>query len=353
MAGMTIQVPDDDEDLIVTDTNEAPRRRPSLGKDDLNSNTAGFNDLKAQLDQAAKGKDDEKRRADAAEERARRAAQEAETARREVDDVRTENVETRRTAVENALVAAKTSMDSLESELASAFEAGDAKKVATYQRRMSELGGQIAQLESGKSALAAEPEPDKRRVKEGRVERDEVRRPEPKTDEEKFERHIEQYSPAVREWLRVHPEVVTNQTKRDTAMSAHHAALAAGYRAESDEYFSYLDRKMGYRSSRAAEDIRRDNPIEDEQTRDRPMRSAPARGSNGGGGNNSRSVELTANEVAYATDGTVVWNAGQTDRRGKRIEASDPRVGEPIGVEEFARRKRDLAREGRFAVPTL
>jgi hypothetical protein len=137
-------------------------------------------------------------------------------------------------------------------------------------------------------------------------------------------------------------------------MSAHHAALAKGYRAESDEYFSYLDRQMGYRASRAAEDIRRDNPVEDEQTRDRPMRSAPARGSSGGGGNNSRGVELTAKEVEYATDGhTIVWNAGQTDRRGKRIEANDPRVGEPIGVEEMARRKRDLAREGRYAVPML
>lgn len=349
--GMTVQVPDDDEDLIVTDTNEAPHRRE---KNELGDNTAGFNELKAQLDDATRRTTTEARRADAAEARSRQAAQYAETARKEVADIRSENVSTRRVAIDNALSAAASRMEGLESEYAAAFEAGDSKTIAAIQRTMSELGGDIAQLKSGKAAIGEDTGTT------GRVVRDEPppRRAEPKTEEERFEAELAArgYTPIVKDWIRQHREVITDETKRNEAMSAHHEALARGYRAETDEYFAYIDRKMGYRSSRAAEDIRRDNPINDDDPdygRDRPMRSAPARGSNGGGGNRGREVQLTSGEVTNATDGTIVWNVGNKDRQGRVIGKDDPRVGEPIGVEEMARRKRNMDKEGRYAVPSL
>lgn len=342
--GMVINVPDDDGDLQV-DPSEASGRQPK--KDGERRNDAGFTDLKAQLDQANQRTAAERTRADNAEARARQSAGEVEAAKTEV-------AATRKVSIDNALTAAETAMAALESDLAAAFEAGDSKKHAATQRRMAELGGEIAQLRAGKAAIAAEPEPGKGRAQE--TADPSARRTKPLTEDEQFEDHLSKqgYSDTVKEWIRKHPEVVKSETKRNEAMSAHHAILAAGYKAESPEYFAQLDRRMGYRGSRAAEDIARDNPIEDEPRRE-PMRSAPARGSSGGsgGGAATRQIELSPGEVANATDGTIVWNAGEKDRRGKVIPKDDPRVGEPIGVEEMARRKRDYTREGRYAVPTL
>lgn len=343
-AGVVVRVPDDDEDLHVVDENERhPAAKAKDGERREQRNDAGFNDLKAQLEDANRRTLAERTRADNAEAIARRSADEVEAAHTEI-------ASTRKTSIANALVAAETRMTSLESDLAAAFEAGDSKKHAATQRLMAELGGEIAQLKAGKAAVEAEPELKKP------VATDPPGRRKPVTEEEQFEDHLARqgYSEDVKAWIRKHPEVVQNQTKRNEAMSAHHAILAAGYKAESPEYFAQLDRRMGYRSSRAAEDIARDNPIEDETLpRREPMRSAPARGSSGSSSGSSREIELTAGEVTNATDGTIVWNAGERDRRGKVIEKNDPRVGEPIGLEEMARRKRDNIRDGRYAVPML
>ena len=359
--GMTIQVPDDEGDLVVTDTNEAPRRRVVPNGDDKNVNDVGFGDLKAQLDKVTRQNQDNELRAANAEAAARRNQDDAEAARRTAAAASSETVETRRAAIETALAASEAQMATLESEYAAAFEAGDSKKLSASQRRMSELGGEIAQLRSGKAAIAADTGADRgRRV----VQQDEPPpRRRPATEEEQFDDAIKNYSPRTQRWLRDHKEIVTNVTRRNEAMSAHHAALAQRYEPESDEYFAYLDRKMGFtrsgRGSAEAEAIRADNEDRDNDhgddagdVRGSKMRSAPARGSSGGGGS-SRDIHLTEGEVAAATDGTVVWNAGNIDRRGRKIEKTDPRVGEPVGVEEYARRKRDMHKEGRYATPTL
>jgi hypothetical protein len=354
MAGVVVKVPDDDEDLIVTDTNEAPRRRLAQSGD-KQENNVGFDDLKQQLDRATKTREDADRRAAAAETRARRSDDDARAAREAAAAATTETVETRKTAIETALAAAKTQMDALEAEYGSAFEAGDGKKMAASQRRMSELGGEIAQLNSGRAAIAADTGADRGR----RVVQEEPPRRRPTTEQEQFDDAIKGYSPRTQRWLRDHPEVVTSVTRRNEALNAHNAALAQNYEAESDEYFAYLDRQMKFtragRGSAEAEAIRMDNERGDDRDgngRGEPMRSAPARGSSGGSGT-SRDVHLTEGEVTNATDGTIVWNVGNKDRRGKLLTKDDPRIGEPIGVEEMARRKRDMNKEGRYATPML
>src|SRR6266853_3461914 len=259
--GMTIQVPDDEGDLVVTDTNEAPRRRVVPNGDDKNVNDVGFGDLKAQLDKVTRQNQDNELRAANAEAAARRNQDDAEAARRTAAAASSETVETRRAAIETALAASEAQMATLESEYAAACEAGDSKKLSASQRRMSELGGEIAQLRSGKAAIAADTGADRgRRV----VQQDEPpARRRPATEEEQFDAAIKAYSPRTQRWLRDHKEIVTNVTRRNEAMSAHHAALAQRYEPESDEYFAYLDRKMGFtrrgRGSAAAEAIRADN----------------------------------------------------------------------------------------------
>jgi len=327
--GVTIDVPDEDP-------------RASTTKND-----AGFTDLKEQLDTANREKEAEKKRADEARATARRERADADRARSDAQAARAEGLEGNKAAIANAIAAKKTILDDLETKYTAAFDAGDSKSLATIQRRMSEEAADLKTLEAGASAL--EREPAKRTTTEGRVERQETTRD---TDtDDPFEKYVRQFSPKSQEWLRRHPECVTNRTKNSQIIAAHNEAIDAGHVAESDDYFDYLEQKMGYRGDRARRAVAADNPIED-NPRGEPVRTSAAV-SRGGAAGGSSKVSLTAAEVDHATDGTIVWNLGQTDGRGAKITADDPRVGMPIGVNEMARRKKALATEGRYMVPSL
>jgi len=76
------------------------------------------------------------------------------------------------------------------------------------------------------------------------------------------------------------------------------------------------------------------------------MRSAPVRGGGGNCGSSSK-VSLTEGEVRAAEDGTHLWNVGQV-YNGRVLQPNDKMVGEPIGIQEFARRKRTMMAEGRY-----
>jgi hypothetical protein len=344
---MVIDVPDED----ILDTNEVVRPRAAPGANDV-----GFTDMKAQLERVTKEKDEEKRRADDAARRASDASAQAQRdrtavqqARADAKSARTESAEGRKIALTNAATTQKTVMDGLESEYANALEAGDFRKSAAIQRKMSEAAADLKQIEAGLSSIEID-DPAPRRTAEGRVERDQ---PTPDAPEDPFEKYLKQFSPIAQAWLRKHPENVTDQAKNAFMIAAHHEAIQKGYAAEGEAYFAYLERKLGYRSDAAADAVRRDNPIDDgdrqPQQRGDPMRSAPVSRGNGAGGSSSQ-VSLSPGEMEAATN-TVVWNVGQTDHRGVRLTKDDPRVGEPIGTYEFARRKRAMEKEGRYVTP--
>ena len=74
------------------------------------------------------------------------------------------------------------------------------------------------------------------------------------------------------------------------------------------------------------------------------MTAAPVSRENGSGnGRNAdgrTSIELTGGEVDRATDGSIVWNYNDPNGRFKKDD--------PIGVNEMARRKMLMTKEGRY-----
>lgn len=339
MPDITIQV--DDEDIL--DTNEAPRPKRVV-------NDAGFNDLKDQLDKVSRKADDaqkkideERRRADDAEVRARRDRDDASRARQDAQTARTERNDDRKIALTNAVTTQTALLDGFETEYASAMEAGDFKKAAAAQRKMAVAAAELKQIEAGVSSIDDEPASDRGAKKtEGRVERTQ--------SDDPFEKYVTQFSSKAEAWLRKHPEAVTDKSKNSRVLSAHHKAEADGVKIDSDEYFQRLDEEMGY-SDRAADAVRRDNPTDDPpERRTTSMRSAPVSRGNGTGGS-SNTVSLTSGEVEAANSGSIVWNVGQVDHRGVRLTDKDPRVGEPIGNYEYARRKKAMGKEGRYETP--
>jgi hypothetical protein len=74
--------------------------------------------------------------------------------------------------------------------------------------------------------------------------------------------------------------------------------------------------------------------------------SPPVAPVNGNGASSSGSaaseVRLSKNEALSATDGTHVWNYDDPSGQNRW------KKGQPIGVEEFARRKRELLKRGAY-----
>jgi hypothetical protein len=336
-AGVTIDVADDDV-------------RPRASGSGTITNDAGFTDLKEQLEQANKDKEAERKRANDADATARREREAADRARSDAQAARAEGLQGNKDAIATAIAASKNVMDDLEARYSAAFDAGDSKTVAAIQRRMAETAADLKTLETGAAQLEREPAPAKRTAAttEGAVTRQDETLSE-------FEKYVRQFTPSTQDWLRRHPECVTNRTKNSQIIAAHNEAVDAGHSPESDDYFDFIEQKMGYRGDRARRAVAADNPLDDDPParRGEPVRTSAAvsRGSASGGG--SSKISLSANEVEHATDGTIVWNLGQTDGRGVVITDKDPRFGQPIGEYEMARRKKLLQQEGRYVIPSL
>jgi hypothetical protein len=194
------------------------------------------------------------------------------------------------------------------------------------------------------------------------------------TNQEKFDAYVSQFNAASQNWLRKHPECVTDPRLNRKILRVHQEAVEdQGLEAETAEYFDYVDQRMGY--APAEDDVSLDDGGGDQSLRATPrpqqrqerqmpqnqrgsdqgaaqytqnraqspvMRSAPVRG-----GDTARAVQggrreitLTAGEITHATDGTIPW---------REHDAPEPSmVGEPIGTKEYARRKLLMGKAGRY-----
>ena len=75
-----------------------------------------------------------------------------------------------------------------------------------------------------------------------------------------------------------------------------------------------------------------------------PVAPVNGGGGSGGAGNGAGAitVSLSRTEAASATDGTLVWNFDDPSGQKKF------KKGEPIGIQEFARRKREMKAQGLY-----
>jgi len=246
-------------------------------------------------------------------------------------------------AVENALAAVQAEGDAAAKELEAAFEAGDAKKIVEAQRKVARSEARAVELEGGKAALdarrktAAEREEPGDRREPRRTDAREERRAADTGDP--VEQYINQFHPRSQDWLRRHRECVTDDKLNKKVLAAHNLAESEGIKANTDEYFDYIDEFMGFKEKKEpGATAERRPPANQQQQQRRSAPSAPVSRDNGGGSGSELQpgeVKLTPREAKAATDGTLVWNTG-------------PEKGKPIGTKEFARRKLAMTRDGYY-----
>lgn len=268
------------------------------------------------------------RRAREAADAAAAARREAEAARKEAETARGEVVDSQLGTVTSGIAAAESEAAAAEAAYAAAMEAGNFAEAAKQQRRTARAEAEAVRLAEAKDDIErrkAEPKPEKTEARPAK--------------DDPMESFLKQFTAPTANWLREHPEWVTDQRKNAKLTAAHYDALEDGLAADSPEYFERVETLIGLRQEQKANG--KANGKTPPKRQSAPV--APVGRVNGeSNGLGGTEVRLSKAEAAAATDGTLVWNYDDSSPQ-KRFKK-----GDPIGVEEFARRKLKMKESGLY-----
>lgn len=306
---ITVTLPEDDTGgAVITKVEGAEKTAPVDPVEDLKGQ---FETLKGTLNQTT--------------QRLVGAERELQAKNQEIEAVRKEVTTSQLDTVLTGLQAAEAEAAAAERDFISAAEAGDFAAQARAQRKMAAAENKIGRLKEAEGDLkdqTTKPAP-----------RQELRQ-QPRQDDP-IERFTAGMSPASAAWIKAHPECVTNPKLNARMLAAHNLAVADDIPVDSKEYFDRIEAGIGaskqvQQESKPAVNIRPSAPV------------APANGASGGMSGGGTTVKLTQREVKAATDGTIVYNT--PDPTGKNRW----KVGDPIGIQEAARRKAIMMKEGHY-----
>lgn len=215
------------------------KRQPVKAKDEEND---GTEDLKKQLEDLRRANEEGSRRVQ--EEIAARQAAEQRIREREqeVNQSRNRAEEAEYDAILNAIGAAEGEAEAAQRDIASATDDADSKAVAEASRRLARAESRLGQLEDGKIAIERAKSQAATRAREAPETREPVKQP-------TVEQYIDQLPnllPSQRDWLKSHPDSLTDTRKNLRLQGAHVEAEDQGLRPGTQKYFSYLEQRLGY-----------------------------------------------------------------------------------------------------------
>ena len=221
----------------------------------------------------------------------RKRAEEAERRRNEVQTENTrfqeETSQAQYDAIVNALEASKAEAETAERMLERAEFDADAKAKSDAYRRLARAEANITRLEDGKAAYEA-------RLAEAKA------RPKPEAPpQDAFERAISTMPPLVKDWMRSHPDYMTDQRKNTKIQALHWDVLDEGHAFGTQPYIESMETKLGMREApRKAEEHEEEQPQRTTVvTQAPPTRDIPSAGT---GKPSSTRVTLTAEEREIA-----------------------------------------------------
>lgn len=270
----------------------------------------------AEIESERKARAEETQRRQQAEAVAMRAQEDARLAREEAGAGQVE-------IIASGITAAEAEKSQAKAALRAAYEAGDVDAQTEAQDRLSMANAKILRLQEAKEDLDA-----RKPIKE-------TRQVAPSSDP--VEIAVAGMSPQSAAWIRAHPDYVTDERKRSRMIGAHNFARADGLQPDTPQYFEHIEKTLGLR----------DAPAEKLAT---PKKTSPGipvipvngGSSAGGGGNGVVEVKLSTGERNAATDGTHIWTYDDPTGKGRW------KKGEPIGLNEMARRKYIMNKNGLY-----
>lgn len=272
------------EQDLQEDQNRSPVKKSSQVQEDDSA------DLKRQLEEMRRAKDESDRRI----QEEIKARQEAERLVREREQdasqskIRAEDAEY--DAILNAIGAAESEADGAQRDIALASEGNDAKGVAEASRRLARAESRLIQLQDGKDAIERAKTAAATKAKEEPV------RPRQAPTVEQYIDQLPNLLNSQREWLKRHPDTMTDNRKNMKLQGAHVEAEDQGLGVGTSEYFEYLEQRLGYKKAETMDD-------EDDTPRRAPVSAPPSRSatnpSNGRQASNTR-ITLTPEQREMA-----------------------------------------------------
>jgi hypothetical protein len=303
-------------------------------------------ELKSQFDEITRTAAAEKSAREAAERRAAEAQRAAEAARKEAASARTEVADSQLDSVTTGLAAAESEASSAEAEYAAFMEKGDFVNAAKSQRRIASAEAKIVRLNEAKADLEArktsprteDTRTDRKRDESGRF-----------VSDDPVEAFIATRTEPTANWLREHRDWLTDARKNKKLTAADADAQAEGHVPDTPAYFDYVERFLGLKKDEAEPKAEINGAAKTPPARKTAPPVAPVNGGGGahssGDGRGAITVSLTAGEAKAAQDGTHQW--GKHDLAAGRIKDAKL-VGQPIGVQEYARRKSFMQKQGAY-----
>lgn len=245
------------EPELKLDAEPAPQPEPEPEPED--------NPLLKQVESLKRAEETAKQRAQLAEQQRDSALRERQQAQEELTRERGQSEQAKYDAVLNAISASQAEADAAQRDLEAAYAAGDGTKMAEAQRRLSTATARLVSLEDGKAAF------------EARKEEPPQKKAEPAPQPVSVESAIDQLpglSSRQKTWLKDHTDAFTDQKKNARLGAAHYDAIDAGHAADTDDYFQFIEEKLGYRQPEPEpEPQRRSPPVSAPVSRDSPSPS--------------------------------------------------------------------------------
>lgn len=206
----------------------------------------GVKKLQEQLEAAQKATALAEERVAAERARAQKAEQEAAQRAREAQEARSQSGDAEAGMVSSALSAAQAERDSAMAAYEAAFEAGDSKKAAEAQSRLSRAEAKIVSFEATAAELADRKERQAKTTTETRQEQHQPA---------DINQVIDGMNllPTEREWLKAHPEALMDRARNAELDVAYMRATRQGLQRGTPDYFAFIEDFMGYAKKPAAE----------------------------------------------------------------------------------------------------
>lgn len=266
----------------------------------------GVEDLKAQV---ARARADSDRRLSEASRQIEEARQRAMMAEREAMSAKTGAVST----LVESLVKDR---ESAKRDYSLAMQAGDYDKAADAQARLAESVSRLVEAEKGKVELEAASKSAPQTYRQP-----------VQTVNDPVEEMARAVGGRSADWIRSHPDFARDPNKTQQMERAHFAALGEGIRPETDEYFQFVDRKLGLSREPQTETAR--------ETSRAPISAPVSRNTTQSPGvQRAGSIRLTPKEVQLAME---------------TIAPLYPNMGRDDVLRKFAAQKEAALKEGQIS----
>lgn len=259
----------------------------------------GINELKAQLEKERNARFEAEKRAKEATENARSSKM----------DVERTNLQLLETAIETI----RQDQNSLKGRLREAMAVGDHETVFEIQELVAKNTFKLENIEDGRKRLESQ-----------------IKNPIVETSNDPVEALASQLTPRSAEWVRNHPQCVTDQRLYQKMIASHNLAVADGYVPDSDDYFEFIEdtMKLNQRS-----EPRREVRMEED---DSPFSSA-----------SNATKQRTAPPAAPVSR---TASSGQPRNNVVRLTRDEREMAQMMGMtdQEYAKNKMALIKEGKL-----